>query len=33
MAGFLGANSSRVAKEGELGIRFNKEAKTSPQEF
>ena len=33
MAGFLGANSLRVAIEGELGIRFDKVAKTSPWEF
>ena len=33
MAGFLGANSSRVAIEGELGICFDKETKTLPREF
>ena len=33
IAGFLGANSSRVAIDGELGIRFDKEAKTLPPEF
>ena len=33
MAALFGANCSRVATEKESGIRFDKEAKTLPQEF